>query len=95
MIALDFDGVVCDSVGESSLSAFKVGRFGGMTYHWLRLRARAAATAGLLHAWHLEMVIDGQLVLTRGRLVQLVFLDLHSCSTNFSALDPWLCSCMA
>jgi hypothetical protein len=24
VIALDFDGVVCDSVGESSLSAFKV-----------------------------------------------------------------------
>jgi hypothetical protein len=25
VVALDFDGVVCDSVGESSLSAFKVG----------------------------------------------------------------------
>ncbi len=25
LIALDFDGVVCDSCGESSLSAFKVG----------------------------------------------------------------------
>jgi hypothetical protein len=24
IIALDFDGVICDSVGESSLSAFKV-----------------------------------------------------------------------
>jgi predicted Fe-Mo cluster-binding NifX family protein len=24
LVALDFDGVVCDSVGESSLSAFKV-----------------------------------------------------------------------
>lgn len=24
LIALDFDGVVCDSCGESSLSAFKV-----------------------------------------------------------------------
>jgi hypothetical protein len=25
IIALDFDGVVCDSCGESSISAFKVG----------------------------------------------------------------------
>ncbi len=29
IVALDFDGVICDSVGESSLSAFKVGRGGG------------------------------------------------------------------
>ena len=32
--ALDFDGVTCDSVGESSLSAFKVGLVAGLLVCW-------------------------------------------------------------
>ena len=54
LIALDFDGVVCDSVGESSLSAFKV-----HTSSWRCVRVSgctrpsepsARAQLGALHA---------------------------------------------
>lgn len=44
VLALDFDGVVCDSVGESSLSAFKVRCKGG--YVLAVLCAHGCARAG-------------------------------------------------